>query len=160
MTEFCLIHPKVELILTWVFKSNGTKKLVKLCPKCHNLSNIRFTCSKCGWKNNLWLPKKIKAGLVKCERCSGTGKRGIPFLSLREIPNWRLNVDDTKPGEILETSPEAFGMKPKSAEEWKAHYENDYEKKKMEEFKKQKKEFTKETLGSPNFAIPKATQTS
>jgi len=160
MKEFCLKHPETELVGFWISKNNGIKKLVKLCPKCHNLTNVKFICPKCKWENNLWLDKKIKVSLIGCERCLGTGKRGVPFASMRNIPSWRLNIDDTKPGEILTASPEAFGMKPMSAEDWKKYYENEHEQKKLKEFKEQKKKLTKETLGSPNFAIPQATATS
>ena len=157
MKEYCPKHRKVEFVMFWVFKKNGIKKLVKLCPKCYSLINVKFICSKCQWENNLWLNKKDL--LIRCERCLGTGVRGVPFISNRNIPNWRLNIDDTKPGEILKTSAEAFGMKPKSAEDWKAFYESEHEQEKLREFNEEKKKFTKEILGSPNFPIQKDTAT-
>lgn len=160
MKDYCEKHNNIELVLIWVVAGDSTKKLVKLCPKCHNLSNVKYTCSKCKWKNSLWLNKKTKVSSIKCERCGDTGVRGVPFMSVRDIPSWRLNIDDSKPGEILESSAEKFGMKPMSAEDWKAYYESEHEQKKLTEFNKQKKKFTKETLGSPNFAIPKDTKTS
>lgn len=69
-------------------------------------------------------------------------------LNLKKIPSWRLNMDDASSDEVMKKGGSGFGMPRMSSEKWQDHYAQDFEKKKLSEFKKQQEKEAKETLSS------------
>ena len=132
------------------------------CTSCGTARKYEFKCSNqfCAKLFTLYFKEKpFETERTKlCEDCLKRYYERSAPSKLREIPDWRLNVDDSSPEQVLAASSSEFGMPTMTHQEWKTYYANTpYEQEKMKSFKQQQEREAKETLSSRDLAITKDT---
>ena len=142
----CPVHPDQELVEVIVNKGDGKHLLQDMCVVCHNLTKVKYKCPYCGSINEYW---DIKGNERWCRYCHNTGKKiemGSP--KRKYIPSWRLALDDRPSDEVLVGSPEDYGMPSMTSQKWKEYYAQDFEQRKLKQWKKQREKERREILNS------------
>jgi len=115
------------------------------CTTCKTAIEQELPCCVCKSKVKVFTEPDLAINTqLICSDCSVKLRSGS--LSINKIPSWRLKVDDASSEEVLNATPDTFGIPPRSSQAWTEYYESDHEKKKLREFESSQKELARELL--------------
>lgn len=123
------------------------------CLSCGTAQEIIFQCKnpKCQKQFARYYQDEPFDSLAShlCDECFMKEiKDSTISLSFKKIPTWRLNIDDASSEELMKKGGTSFGMPRMSSQKWTEFYEQEHEKKKVEQFNKQQSEEAKGTFSS------------
>lgn len=115
------------------------------CTSCKTAIEQELPCCVCNSKVKVFTEPDLAINTqLICSDCSAKLKNGS--LSINKIPSWRLKVDDASSEEVLNATPDTFGIPPRSSQKWKEYYASDHEVKKQIEFEHSQKQLARELL--------------
>ena len=115
------------------------------CTSCKTAIEQELQCCVCNSKVKRFTePNLTITTNVICSDCSAKLKNGS--LSINKIPSWRLKVDDASSEEVLNATPDTFGIPPQSSQKWTEYYASDHETKKQREFESSQRKLAREVL--------------